>query len=147
MNKSDVANLVKKQRDYSKKFLDKQYINTVKANAFYDNDVNYYRDNLEFSDDKGNKKRAMVNFGKIAENVDAVVGFMAQNRRQAKFAARVPRKQEQESYSDNMNALYTYQRENQNADVIETEMDHDMVVCGYSASDTELSYIVGSHPT
>lgn len=139
----DVARNFKKQREISKRGLSQQYENTESCWSFYNADQMTYSDRIQFEDTWGRKRRAIVNFNKVQQNVDSVVGFMAQNRRQAKFMAHVPRDQGQDLYSKNMNALYDYHRENTNADQIETEQDLDMMVDGYGAIDTDLSYVVG----
>lgn len=46
-----------------------------------------------------------------------------------------------------MNALYDYHRDHENADQIETEQDADMMINGYGATETDLSYIVGNAST
>jgi len=146
-SKEEVAKLFKKQLKQSQRALDGQYQNTKKCQAFYNNDIGYYRDQIEFAEKDGAKRRAMVNFGKIQENIDSVSGFLAQNRRQAKFTARVSEDQGQEQYSKNMNAYYTFHRDNQNADQLETDQDTDMLINGYGGIDTDLSYMVGRSTT
>lgn len=143
MNESEVKKLFKKQREISKRGLSGQYENTESCWQFYNADQMTYSDRIQFEDTWGRKRRAMVNFNKVQQNVDSVVGFMAQNRRQAKYLAHLPNDQRQQLYSKNMNAIYTFHRENTNSDQLESEMDLDMMVNGYGALDTELSYIIG----
>jgi len=95
----------------------------------------------------GRKRRAIVNFNEVQPQVDAVAGFMAQNRRQAKAIARMNTDQGQQIYSKRMNSLLDYHRERTNADQLETEQDLDMLVNGYGAVDTELSYDIGHATT
>jgi hypothetical protein len=142
----DVAAL-KKQRRISQTGLASQYENTMTAIEFYNGDTMSYEDRIQFVDDFGNRKRALVQFNKIQPNVEAVVGFMAQNRRQARYIARLNGSEEQALYSKYMNALYDFHRENTNADHLETEQDADMMINGYGAIDTDLSYIVGNATT
>ena len=146
---SDVALIDKleKQRKLSKKGLGSQYDNTTKCREFYNGDTMSYEDRIQFSDEEGSKKRALVQFNKVQSNVDAVVGFMAQNRRQAKYMARLGANEGQELYSKNMNAFYSYHRDNTNADQIETDQDADMMISGYGAIETDLSYIIGNSTT
>lgn len=146
-SKSDIAALFKKQRDASRKGLADQLNNTLACQAFYDGDAMQYREVVQFLDTVGKKNRAMVNFNKVQSNVDAVVGFMAQNRRQAKYIANVTDSKEQNTYSRKMNALHTYHRDNTNADQLETDQDADMMICGYGAIETDLSYLVGNATT
>ena len=138
---------LRKQRDQTKRGLSQQYENTDACQSFYNGNQMTYRDKIQFVDPEGRRKRATVNFNKIQSNVDAVVGFMAQNRRQAKYIAHINSSEEQEIYSKNMNALYTFHRENANADQIETDQDADMMINGYGATETDLSYIVGNATT
>jgi len=138
---------LRKQRESTRRSLSPQYDNTDACFAFYNGDQMTYEDRIQFIDSTGRRKRATVNFNKVQSNVDAVVGFMAQNRRQAKYIARLNAKEEQQIYSKNMNALYSFHRENANADQVETDQDADMMICGYGATETDLSYIVGNSTT
>jgi hypothetical protein len=138
---------LKKQRDLSRRGLSGQYENTQTAIEFYNGDTMSYEDRIQFVTEYGERKRAMVQFNKIQPNVEAVGGFMAQNRRQAKYIARLNGSQEQNLYSKYMNALYDFHRENTNADQLETEQDIDMLINGYGAIDTDLSYVVGNATT
>lgn len=143
----ELTKMFEQQRDLCKRGLGQQYDNTVLTQSFYNNPTSQYSDWVAFSDDMSRRRRAYVNFQKINENVDSIVGFMAQNRRQAKYVARVNGAMQQQLYSRNMNALYTYQRENMNADQLESRQLLDMAVAGYGAIDTDLSYIVGRATT
>lgn len=138
-----VSKLFKEQHDHAKRGLSNQYDNTLLCQTYYNDSQSNYTDTVQFADDNGRRRRAQVYFQKIPANIDAIVGFMAQNRRQAKFVAHVNNDQSQQLYSKNMNALYTYHRENMNADQLESKQDLDMIVNGYGAIDTDLSYIVG----
>ncbi len=138
---------LKKQRGASKRGLSAQYENTTECQSFYNGNQMSYQDKIQFLDPEGRRKRATVNFNKVQSNVDAVVGFMAQNRTQAKYVAHLSANEGQLIYSKNMNALYSFVRENANADQIETDQDADMMICGYGAIDTDLSYIVGNATT
>lgn len=147
MNKQKVAEICKKQREISKRGLSQQYENTESCWSFYNADQMTYSDRIQFEDTWGRKRRAIVNFNKVQQNVDSVAGFMAQNRRQAKFVAHLNDSASQQLYSKNMNALYDYHRENEIADQIESDQDLDMLVNGYGAVDTEVSYIIGQSTT
>lgn len=143
----DIIEMFKKQRKAAKRGLSAQYDNTVLCQQWYNNPESSYSDQVQFNDAMGRKRKAMVRFMKIGQNVDAIIGFMAQNRRQAKFLARVNSNQQMQLFSRNMNALYKYHRENMNADQLESRQDLDLAVCGYGAIDTDLSYIVGRATT
>ena len=141
--KADVVKIFKKQRDVSKSGLSAQFDNSVMCWQYYAADNADYNDQIQFNDSLGRRRRAMININKVQQNVDTVVGFMAQNRRQAKYIARVQKDQGQELYSRNMNAVYDYTRELTNADQLESDQDLAMMVQGYGAVDTEVSYVIG----
>lgn len=147
MNDVTVAKIARKHREISKRGLSQQYENTETAWSFYNADQMTYSDRIQFEDTWGRKRRATVNFNEVQPNIDAVSGFMAQNRRQAKAIARLNQSQGQQLYSKNMNALLDYHRENCNSDQLESDQDLDMLVSGYGAIDTELSYDVGNATT
>ena len=140
---SKIVDLFTKHRDQAKRGLGKQHENTIMCQSFYNDPLSSYSDVMQFADTNGRRRRAQVNFQKIQQNVDSVVGFMAQNRRVAKYIACVRGDQMQQLYSKNMNALYRFHRDNMNADQLESKQDLDLVVCGYGAIETDLSYIVG----
>ena len=89
MNKKDAGATCKKYLKISKRGLGNQYNNTEACQSFYNGNMMTYEDKIQFVDSSGSRKRATVKFNKVQSNVDSVVGFMAQNRRQAKFMARV----------------------------------------------------------
>lgn len=144
---SEIVKTFKKQLKHAKQGLSAQRDNTVLCQSFYNNPESQYSDFMQFNDTAGRRRRARVQFQKIGQNVDAIVGFMAQNRRQAKYIARVNSAMGMKLYSRNMNALYKYHRENMNADQLESRQDLDLAICGYGAIDTDLSYIVGRSTT
>lgn len=144
---ADLVKMFIQQRDVTMRGMSQQRDNTILCQSFYNNPLSQYSDWVQFQDDTNRRRRANVNFQKIPQSVDAIVGFMAQNRREAKYLARVNGAQEMQLYSRNMNALYSYHRENMNADQLESRQDLDMVVAGYGAIDTDLSYITGRATT
>lgn len=147
LSDTELAKKVKKQRNHAKRGLGVQYDNTIMCQSYYNDTESSYSDVVQFGDEGGRRRKATVLFQKIQQSVDAVVGFMAQNRRQAKYIARVNSNQARQIYSRNMNALYTFHRENTNADQLESKQDLDLVVNGYGAIETDLSYIVGNATT
>lgn len=147
MNDVTVSKIFRKQREISKRGLSQQYENTEASWSFYNADQMTYSDRIQFMDTWGRKRRATVNFNEVQPNVDSVVGFMAQNRRQAKAIARLNMNQGQQLYSKKGNALLDYHRKNTCAEQLETDQDLDMVVDGYGAIDTELSYDIGNATT
>lgn len=140
---SEIAKRFKKESTQARRGLSRQYENSELCQGYYNDSDSTYSDQVQFADESGRKRRALVNFQKIPQNIDGVVGFMAQNRREAKFTAHVQGDKEQELYSRNMNALHSFHRDRMNADQLESRQDLDTLVCGYGAIDTDLSYIVG----
>lgn len=145
--KEDVIKKIIAQRKESQRGLSNQYNNTRKCIEFYNGDTMSYRDRVQFNDQFGGKKKAIVQFNSVQEQIDSVAGFMAQNRREAKFSARANSSQEATIRSKYMNAIYGYVRDNTNADQIETDLDFDMLINGYGATDTDLSYFLGKSTT
>lgn len=146
-SKTDVALQWKKHLAWTKKGLSAQYDNTRFAQSFYDGDFMDYEDKIAFVDQLGRRKRAIVQFNKVKRPVDTVAGFMAQNRQQAKYIARLPNSNGQRLFSRYSNALADYVRENANADQIETQQDYDLLIAGYGATETDISYIQGNATT
>ena len=146
MKKSEIIARFKRDLAKSKRGLSAQYDNTEECIAAYNGNVTSYKDSIEFNARGGGKKRAVVEFGKIKPNVDAVVGFMAQNRSDIKYLART-NSALAGMYSKYMNAISDYVRENAFMDHIETEQDLDMLVNGYGATETDISYIYGNYTT
>jgi hypothetical protein len=144
---AQIAEIFNKHRKISRAALSAQYQNTQNCFAFYNGEPQRATELVQFVAGDGRKKRAQVNFNNIQSNIDVVCGFMAQNRGVAKFIARVPDNQAQELYSKNMNALYAFHREKQHADQIESQQNLEMLVCGYGATDVDISYIVGNAST
>jgi hypothetical protein len=136
-----------KHSKLSKTALSRQWDNTKTCQQFYTGDSMSYLDHLQFINPRGEKKRALIEFNKVMPFVDAVAGFMTQNRRQAKYVARINFAPKQEAYSVHANAVSNYVRSNANADQLETEQDQDMLICGYGAVETDISYIEGNAST
>ena len=146
MDKLKIALQFKNDLSTSKRGLSPQYSNTRQCQAFYDKGDMDYKDTVQFYDPSGRKKKALVKFNKIKPNVDAVAGFMAQNRRKIKYMARLT-SQLTPLFTKYMNAISDYVRDNTGADHIETEQDLDMLVVGYGATETDMSYILGNATT
>lgn len=144
LSKDEAVKIAERQRKESLTGLGEQYANTRKAIEFYNGDTMSYRDRVQFMDTNGAKKSAVVQFNDIQSPVDSVIGFMAQNRRRAVFVARRASTQEQQTYSRAMNDIHGYVRENANADQVETDQDADMMINGYGAIETDISYVVGN---
>lgn len=143
----DIVMQFKKHKGASQSGLSQQYQNTRECQMFYAGDIMAYRDSIQFQDPGGRKQRAMVQFNKVKPYVNAVKGFMAQNRRKVSYAARIQAETVQQLYSDYANALADYVRSNTNADQVETQQDGDMLICGYGAVETAMTYGIGHATT
>lgn len=138
-SKSEIAKQFKKHMGEANRLLTKQFSNTKACQAFYAGDSMDYRDTVQFQTDAG-KKKAIVKINKVKPYVNAVAGFMAQNRRQSKYLARINAPQAQKLYSQYADAVAAYCRSNANADQVETQQDKDLLINGYGATETELTY-------
>lgn len=83
--------------------------------------------------------KIMVGNNIVKPYVDAINGFMIQNRRQPMYNAALTDSQEQKARSSYINHLSQYVRENNNADQIESKQDLDLVCCGLGVVDTNLT--------
>lgn len=140
--KSDkqLATQFKKHLGISKGKLSKQYANTRKCQSFYAGDFMSYEDTVSYTDVTGKKKKALVKFNKVKPYVNSVKGFMAQNRRRPKYEARIEQSNVQELFTSYANSIADYLRNNADADQVETQQDGDMLINGYGAVETALSY-------
>lgn len=139
-SKSQIIAQLKKHKSTSNQFSSKQSANNKECEAFYAGDIMDYQDTIQFSDTRGAKKKALVQFNRVKPYVNAVKGFMAQNRRRAKYTARMEDEKVQSLYSDYANAVADYVRENANADQSESTMDRDMLVRGIGCIETCMTY-------
>jgi hypothetical protein len=65
---------------------------------------------------------------------------MIQNRKQVKYEAVMPQENLQQLFSEYANSIKEYVRRNAHADQIETQQDFDLIICGYGATETTMSY-------
>lgn len=130
----------KKHKKSTQRGLSKQYENFRVCQSFYAGDIMDYRDNIQFTNQLGFKKRAMVQFNKVKPYVNVVKGFMAQNRRKAKYEASMQASKAQELYSMYANSMHEYCRTRAHADQIETQQDGDMLIGGVGAVETAMTY-------
>lgn len=140
--KSDAEIIIqfKKHKKSSQRGLSRQYENFQLCQSFYAGDIMDYRDNIQFTNQLGMRKRAMVQFNKVKPYVNVVKGFMAQNRRKAKYEASMQASKQQELYSMYANAMHDYCRYKAHADQIETQQDGDMLIGGIGAIETAMTY-------
>lgn len=139
MNNDKLAKKIQEDIKKSRGALARQYKNTRKCQAFVAGDLMEYTDKLSVRDNHGKTKNALVQFNKVKPYVNAVLGFFVQNRRVSKYASRSSGDQGQWQ-SDYTNSLAKYVRNNTNADIHETRQDRDLLVNGYGAVDTAMSY-------
>jgi hypothetical protein len=137
----------KKHMRATQRGLSKQFQNTRTCQAFYAGDMMDYRDQVQFVSQTGQKKRAMVQFNKVKPYVNAVKGFMAQNRRKPRYEAMIRGQTIQELYSKYANCLSDFCRDKMHADQVETQQDGDMLIAGYGAVETALTYGQGHSTT
>jgi hypothetical protein len=130
----------KRHLGISKGKLAKQYSNTKRCQAFYAGDIMSYKDTVSYVDQSGRARKTLVKFNKVKPYVNSVKGFMAQNRRRPKYEARIENSKLQELFSGYANSISDYCRDNANADQIETQQDGDLLMVGYGAVETALSY-------
>ncbi len=124
----------------TKSKLSRQYRNTKKCRSFYAGDFMDYEDSLVVKDGVGRQKRTMVKFNKIKPYVNSVKGFMSQNRRIQKYEARIQDSKVQQLFSNYANGIARYVRENGYADQVESQQNGDLLVNGYGAVETAMSY-------
>lgn len=143
----DITKQWRKHHKMTKDGLARQYKNSQDCQAFYAGDLMDFWIGAQSTDQFGTKKRAMVQINKVKPYVNAVKGFMAQNRRKAKYSARMDGDKIQQLYSDYCNGLGDYIRKTSYADQRETQQDGDLLVCGYGAIETAMSYTTGHATT
>lgn len=131
----EIAKQFKSHKSVTDRGLANQRDNSALCDAFMVGDYMNYRDEMDV---RG--RRTMVQFSKPAPYVNAVHGFMAQNRRRFKYIARIEQAAEQESYSKSANAIAYYVRKNARADQIESVQNRQMLIKGYGAVETAMSY-------
>jgi len=112
-----------------------QYRDAREAHAFHAGDEMHYSATVE---DKG--QRSAVVFNKVKPFVDAVCGFMVQLRRKPDYQARLIENPSQQELSIYMNGISDYARKNANMDQLESRQDREMLVTGYGAVDTNITY-------
>lgn len=143
----EIAKQFKKHKKITKDGLSKQYENTRDCQAFYAGDLMDFWIGAQTTDQFGVKKRAMVQINKVKPFVNGIKGFLAQNRREAKYSARINGNKIQEMYSEYANGLAKFCRSKTYADQKETQQDGDMLINGYGAIETAMSYTNGQSTT
>lgn len=146
-SKTKIAQEFKKRLGLSNRHLSKQYQNTKDCQAFEAGDIMDYVRRVQYTSSSGGKKAAMVQFNRVKPYVNAVKGFMAQNRKRGKYTARMENSALQEQFSKYANALKDYLIENCNGAQVETQQDGDQLIAGYGAVETNLTYADGHSTT
>lgn len=136
--KKQILDQWKKHFRTTKSGLKAQYKEAKECQRFYAGDTMDYRDELTFGRGKSKSVKS-VEFNRVKPYVNAVVGFMAQNRRKPDYQARVEDNESQVMYSEFLNGASDYFRANANADQHETQQDKDMMICGFGCVDTAVS--------
>lgn len=140
-SKKEIAKIANKNIRTAQSALQKQYTLVKESQAFYAGNILNYQDELIIG---ANQKQKNVQINLVIPYVNAVAGFMAQNRRKAEYQARVVKSELQHAYSDAVNGAADYFRENANADQVETRQDLDVLIGGYGVIDHAVTLKDGS---
>lgn len=124
-----------KHRSISKSGLQQQHAIAAEDQCFFSGDRMAYTASVN---DKGRK--SMIVFNKVKPYVDAVNGFMIQLRRKPQYNAVMADSVEQREFSDYLNALSDYFRQNGNFDHLESRQNKEMLIVGYGALDSNILY-------
>ena len=146
-SKVKIAAEFKKRLGTSNRKLAKQYQNTRDCQSFEAGDIMDYVQRVQYTNSAGGKKAVMVQFNRVKPYVNAVKGFMAQNRKRGKYVARTDVAPLQDQLSKYSNSLKDYLLENANGAQVETQQDGDQLVAGYGALETNLTYADGHATT
>lgn len=124
-----------RDRDNAETQMNYQYKQAQEAHMFVSGDTMYYTGTVE---DKGSKREVI--FSKVKPYIDVVVGTMIQIRRKPDYQARLMDNQAMQAYSEYMNCLSDWARKTANMEQVETMQDREMLITGYGAVDTNISY-------
>lgn len=122
-------------RKYSERGLSRQRADAAEAHAFYAGDRMSYEASIL---DKGRKQ--MVTFNHVKPFISAVNGFMIKLRRKPKYQAKLKDQELQAVLSDYLNSFSDYIRQNANFDQLESRQNLEMLITGYGAIDTNISW-------
>lgn len=142
-SKQEILKYGKKCLKESKRNLGRQRENTNRCRSFEAGDYMEYQDKIQIATTSGQKKRVTVQINKVKPYTNAVIGFLAQNRREPNYRARIQDDVSRKFYSMYAQHLSNYMRGNMNAEQIETQQDRDLITCGIGAVETALSYGMG----
>lgn len=105
--------------------------------AFYAGDLTGLGGSIE------QNAKNMTMFNLVKPFINAVRGFIRQNKKVSRYVAKNQDKKEQVFFSSYANSLAEYLREGASGDIVDSQGDVDMLVCGYGAIETALSYTMG----
>ena len=137
-SKKDVLKQFEEHYQITKSGLGGQWRHIKECRSFYAGDYMSYKSELSFG--RGSAARVKeVQFNRVKPYVNAIVGFMAQNRRKPDYQAVVQENEEQRAYSEYTNGFSDYIRENTHSDQVETLQDKSLVIGGVGVTDTAIS--------
>lgn len=125
-----------KRKAISERGLSTQLENSRRCDAFYDGDYMDYTGDVVI---ERNRIRG-VQFNKVQPYINAVSGFMIQTRREANYYPLVQDAQQRAAFAKQANALKDYVRRNARAEQVESQGDTNLIIRGYSAKETAMSY-------
>lgn len=136
MVKSDreIVKQFSSHRKMSERGLSLQKTEDVINLGYWSGDEQFYNTNIT------DETKEMVVLNRVKPFVDAVTGFMIQNRLKPKYMSLDENIEVQEAQSNFLNGVSEYARENSNADQMESLQDLYMVITGVGAIDTNLTY-------
>lgn len=144
-SKKDIAAQFERHYKITRQGCKKQYEHIRECQAFYSGDYMSYKDNFAFG--RGASRQVKeVQFNRVKPYVNSIVGFMAQQRTKPDYQARIGNPEDQRALTDYLNGFSDYNRENTNADQMETMQDKDMVIGGIGVTDTAITLKMG-YPT
>ena len=124
-----------RHREISESGLAYQKQKAEEAHAFAAGNEEFYRNG-----EQSKSSRMSVIFNKIKPFVDSVKGLMIQLRRKPQYVARMMDSEKQREYSSYMSSINDYMRNNANMDQLESRQDFEMLVAGFGATDTNITY-------
>jgi len=133
----------KKRKGISERGLRQQLDNSVKCDAFYDGDMMEYTSDVLI---ERNRIRG-VQFNKVQPYINAVSGFMIQTRREVKYYPLIQDPAQRNDYARQANSLKDYVRRNTRAEQVESQGDTQLIIKGYAATETAMTYGMGYSTT
>lgn len=142
-SKKQIIEEFKKRKGISERGLSNQLSNSTKCDAFYDGDYMDYTGDVLI---ERNRIRG-VQFNKVQPYINAVSGFMIQTRREVKYYPLIAETDIRTQYAKQANSLKDYVRRNTRAEQVESQGDTQLIIKGYAASETAMTYGMGYSTT